>query len=93
MTNYRNVKNLNKKELAKFLCNICSPESNLWIKWFDDTFCKKCEPIISKKENELISQESAYCEINDKCKYFKDKYKEVPSLEEICEMWLSKKVE
>ena len=92
MTNYRRIKNLHIKELSKFLDKICSFEKAPWNIWFDETYCKKCESIKCKYEAAAGDRViyCAYCELENKCKYFLH-LDHSPSSEEVCEMWLKEK--
>ena len=63
-----------------------------WMKWYDENYCNNCiaeieySPVANKK------LEYAYCELHDKCRYFKD-MKEIPSVKEMIRMWLESEVE
>ena len=52
-----------------------------YLKWWDKNYCKKCVAEIKD------GHEYGWCELHNKCKFFKD-MAEVPSCKEIIKMWL-----
>lgn len=85
MTIFENLKSMNIDEFAKWLEENCLYDSDPCIKWFDETYCKNCKTVI---EN---GREYAYCELNDKCRYFKDA-DEMPDNSQIIKLWLESQV-
>lgn len=74
-------------ELADWLDKYGDFDNAPWHKWFDDNYCKKCEPVITGEPCSYWDAEYAWCELNGKCRYFKH-MKEVPSSKQVVEMWL-----
>lgn len=86
MMMFENLKSMNIDEFASWFEENCIHDNDPCIRWFDETYCQKCEPII---ENGM---EYAYCELNDKCRYFND-IESVPSAKETIKMWLESEAE
>ena len=101
MTNYRNLKNMNIDELAKWLDEYGQFDNSPWAEWFDTIYCKKCDPITCKVKGTNIGiaplfpeQEIdvSYCELYNKCKFFKQ-LDDILTNKDIIKMWLKSKVE
>ena len=96
MTNFEKIKNMSLEEFAEWLYEHGIVDNTPWMKWFDETYCGKCESIIVKAEDaEKVlglkpfyneDYECAYCEVNDHCRFFKDR--EAPNVKDIIKMWL-----
>ena len=96
MNNFENLKSLSLESLAMWLYKNCQFEDSPWTNWFDDTFCGKCEPIEvayaeywnnDPEPYSTSTVECAYCEHEDKCRYFPDE-EEIPDELEIIKLWL-----
>ena len=88
MNNFEYLKSLTIDELTDWLDKYGQFEGAPWSDWFDETYCKKCEPInctISEFSNRKIK--CSYCELEDKCRFFPD-YEHAPGLKEILKLWL-----
>lgn len=69
--------------LEKYWTTYDSP----WIKWWDDNYCKKCESektYVAELDREC---EVAWCESNERCKFFKE-MQDIPNDKQIIKMWL-----
>ena len=73
-------------ELAKWIDKFKMWDDAPWIQWYDQKYCKNCEPIVKD------GLEYGYCELYDKCRYFED-MDWVPDNEEMIKMWLESEAE
>lgn len=92
MTVFDNINSKNIDEFVEWLHKIGMHESSPWMKFFDDNYCKKCEPEVADDPDAGWHLSSAYCELHDKCKYFKD-IDDIPSIKQIIKMWLESEYE
>lgn len=72
---------MNIDEFVEWYQNNCLHDHDPCIKWWDETYCKNCKPIIKD------GMEYAYCELNYKCRFFKD-MDNVPDCEQTTKLWL-----
>ncbi len=100
MTNFDCMKAMSVDVLAKWLDAYGQFDGSPWLDWFNKNYCSKCESITVKrnKAEEKLSflsfaadVDCAWCELNKKCKYFKE-LEAVPDNEEIIKMWLNSEV-
>ena len=91
---------MNIDELAKWLDEYGQFDGSPWSEWFDANYCKKCKPIkCTIKETSIgISTifpgreiDCSYCELEKKCKFFKQ-LDDIPTNKDIIKMWLKSKV-
>lgn len=93
MTVFEKFKSKNIDELAEWFDKHCKLDTAPWWDYWDKNYCSKCEseityvPDLSKDLNSDIKVECAWCELNDKCKFFKEMDK-MPDEKEIIKMWL-----
>lgn len=66
----------------------CAP----WVKWWDDNYCKQCEPEIGCVQEYNIEMECAWCELHNKCKYFQDT-EDIPNNKQVIKMWLEQEID
>lgn len=92
MTRFEEFKNMNIDEFAEWLDKYCAFDESPWIKWFDELYCKKCEPIMCHYEDSKNEFPCSYCELEDKCKFFPD-LDEAPDNKMIIKMWLELEVD
>lgn len=86
MTMFEDLKSMNIDELAEWFEKNCLHNDDPCIRWWDETYCQNCEPII--KSNEMgYKMEYAYCELNGNCRFFKD-MAEVPNNKQTIKLWL-----
>jgi hypothetical protein len=101
MTYYDQISSKSLEDLAKWLDVNGQFDGSPWMKWFDKTYCSRCESIHIKKEDskailgfELMFVDEttcSYCEVNKKCKYFPELPK-TPTNVDIIEMWLKETI-
>lgn len=84
-TMFENLKSMNIDEFAEWFEENCIHNDDPCIKWWDKTYCKNCEPIVKD------GYECAYCELNNKCKFFND-MNNIPSIKETIKIWLESEV-
>lgn len=77
----------NKDELANWLDKYGAYDNAPWTKWFDDNYCSKCEAEVVYIPAFDREGKCSWCELHDKCKYFKD-MNDVPDNKQIIKMWL-----
>ena len=89
MTVFEIMKSKNIDELAKWIDEYCMTDGSPWYTWFDNKYCKHCEPIIVEGDDEFsIDLEYGWCELNgDRCKFFQD-MNEIPWGKQLVKMWL-----
>ena len=79
MNNFDDIKSMNIDELAEWFADNWLHDNDPSIKWFDDKYCKKCEPVI------MDGGEYSWCEVNHKCRYFQDG---IPDCKQMVKLWL-----
>lgn len=93
MTIFENFKNKDIDELVDWFSEHCSFDSAPYWHFWDEKYCSKCEPEItcvpdlSKDLNSDIECECAWCELNNKCKFFPN-INDIPDEKQIIKMWL-----
>ena len=94
MTNFRKIQSMSVEELAKWLDQNGMWDNSPWSKWFDSTYCQRCESVKATVDDYFGHRECkfAYCELEKKCRYFDD-YDEVPDGVEMAKLWLEAEVE
>lgn len=91
MTNYEFIKSLSEDTLADWLSIKVSWDCAPWTEWFDKKYCQKCDSINTYVPALERETECAYCEINDKCRYFPE-VDGTLSDKEIIKLWLASEV-
>lgn len=85
---FDSIKNKNIDELVDWIDEYFEFDSAPYWRWWDENYCKKCEPIESECPNSFgFDTDCAYCEINNNCKFFKD-MDDIPDSKQIIKMWL-----
>lgn len=93
MTIFENFKLKNIDELVDWIVKYCAyGESLPYWSWFDENYCNKCEPIKTYVGYLQKECECAWCEVNGKCKFFKE-MDDTPDIKQIIKMWLESEVE
>ena len=75
------IKSKNIDGLAEWLDKFKMWDDTPWTLWYNETYCKKCEPIVKD------GMDYGYCELNDNCRYFKD-MEEIPNSKQMIKLWL-----
>ncbi len=96
MTNFERFTSMTISELADFLDEYGQFDGSPWMEWFNENYCSKCESIKCKVDEKNAffpghTIDCAYCELENKCKYF-PALKDIPDNKIIIEMWLEEKV-
>lgn len=95
------LKSKSLDEIADLIDKYGQFDGSPWMKWFDENYCKNCEPIkvkLSKKAKKEFGcglreeVECTYCELKNKCKFFPDIEKGEPNSKDIVKMWLEEKI-
>lgn len=93
MNNFERLKQMDIDQAAEWLDKHGQFDSSPWMKWFDSTYCKKCETIRARLVDPDKENECSWCELNeDKCKFFPDQ-DETPEGKQIVKLWLESEVE
>lgn len=90
MTNREFLKNFSEKDFVRWLASLELVENAPWLKWLDDNYCKKCDPIHGHIEGSYYDHQFSPCEFGaDECPFG------VADLtdEKLIEMWLDAKRE
>lgn len=88
MTLFEKIKSMDIDELVEWFAQFDYRHGNaIWLNWFDENYCQKCEPIMGKYTDSDKEMEFGWCELNHKCKYFQD-LDSIPSDEQMVRMWL-----
>lgn len=87
MTIFESIQSKNIEEFAEWLDEYGAFDGSDWMNWFDDNFCKKCEPEIACVEGFHGEREFGWCELHDGCRFIEGS-KEVPDNKQIIKMWL-----
>ena len=89
MNKFESLMSKNIDEFAAFLDQHGTFDNSPWIQWFDNTYCKNCEPeILSKEGTDYYHDlECGWCELYGKCRYFQELDK-IPDNQRTIKMWL-----
>ena len=87
MTIFDEIKSKNIDELVEWLDKYAAFDGSKWMSWFDNNYCKKCEPEVARVERYHGEHEFGWCELHGKCKFFED-LEEVPDNKQIIKLWL-----
>lgn len=92
MTNFEKLQSMNIDEKAEWLYEHGNFDNSPWMNRFDSLYCTKCEPIMCHHE-ETPEREfpCAYCELENKCRYFPDMDR-VPKNRDIIKLWLESEI-
>lgn len=92
-TQFDRFKPMNINELAEWIDKNGQFDGSPWMKWFDENYCSRCQPIMCKYEDSTYEFPCSWCELNDKkCKFFPE-LGEAPDNKKIIKMWLETEVE
>lgn len=103
MNNFKRIQSMTIDELAEWLDKNCMFDNSPWLNSFNEKYCEKCESIKCKyagaEEKLDITPfsysgeiECAYCELENKCRFFQD-LDDVPDNKEMIKMWLEEEAE
>ena len=87
MTIFEKIKAMNIDELAEWIDKNGDYNESPWINWWNDTYCKRCESEFVYSKHFGRDVECAWCEVNEKCRFFQE-IDEVPNCKQIIKMWL-----
>lgn len=87
MTIFEKFKTKDIDELADWLDEYASFESAPWMKYFDESFCNKCESVFARIEPFDDEKQCAWCEVHNKCRYFQN-MNDVPDPKQMIKIWL-----
>ena len=92
MNNFEKLRSISVEELAEWLDKHLAFDNAPYTIWFDQKYCKNCEPIMCKCPDSSLRIPCAYCELEDTCIYFPEQ-EDVPDIQQIIKMWLEAEVE
>ena len=84
MTVFEKIKSNNIDELAEWIDEHFYFDSAPYWAWWDEHYCKKCVAEFHADDND---SKFAWCELNGKCKFFKE-MDSIPGNKDIIKMWL-----
>lgn len=87
MTIFENFKTKNIDELVEWLDSYEVSDDTPWIRWWDENYCKKCDGETAYIPEFGKECECGWCELNGKCKFFKE-MDEIPDNKQVIKMWL-----
>lgn len=87
MNNFNKFQSMTFDELVDWLDKYGDFDFAPWNTWWDKNYCSQCEPVDAGWGNDY-----AWCECNNKCKYFQD-MDEVPDHKFVIKMWLESEAE
>ena len=73
MNNFEKIKSMDIDELMIYLDANVPQDDAVWWKWFDKTYCGKCESeivYIDDMYGPQTKHECAYCEVHNECRFF-----------------------
>ena len=91
MTVFDWINSKNIDEFAEWLYKVGTYDDSPWMQWWNDNYCGKCEPEVIDDVDCNKEFVCAWCELHDKCKYFKD-MEDIPTIEQTIKMWLESEV-
>ena len=89
MTVYEDLMSKDIDELADLIDKYTSIDDAPYILWWDENYCNKCESVIALFNNR--QEEFAWCELNNKCKFFPE-MGDVPDCIQIIKWWLESEI-
>lgn len=89
MNKFEKFKSMDIDELIDWLDKNGAFDDSPWIRWWDMTYCKGCEPeVVSKEGTDYYhNMECGWCELHGKCRYFQE-LDNMPDNKQIIKMWL-----
>ena len=89
MINFEKFRTMNIEELSEWLDENGQFDNSPWMSWWDSQYCKNCELIMCHYEDSEYEFPCAWCELNNRCKFFQE-LDDVPDNRAIIKMWLEK---
>lgn len=93
MTRFEKFKNMDIEAFAEWLDEYGMFDGSPWMEWWNEKYCNNCPaehgylPDDSGFNRWYVPTEFAWCECNNKCRFFPD-MDEAPSNKDIIKMWL-----
>lgn len=91
MTVFEDIHSKNLDELVEWLDKNGAYDYTPWERWFEKNYCRKCEAVVGYVSYLQGEHEFCWCELNNKCRYFKD-MKGTPNREQTIRLWLESEV-
>lgn len=92
MTEFERINAMNIDEFVDWFVANCMHDGDPAITWWDKTYCKNCESVEVEGLVLGTTMECAWCEVNNKCKFFKD-MDNIPNSKQMTKIWLQSEVE
>jgi hypothetical protein len=92
MNNFEKLKSMSAEELAEWFDKYIAFDNAPYMIWFDQKYCKNCEPIMCKYEDSKYEFPCSYCELEGTCKFFPEQ-ENTPDSQKIIKMWLGVEAE
>lgn len=87
---FEKIKLMDIEKLSEWLDQYGRFDNSPWLEWWNATYCERCEPVIAFVPYLNGEHECAYCETNDKCRFFENG---VPDNKEMIKMWLESEID
>lgn len=97
MTVFEDIHSKDIDGLVEWLDKHGAHEGNPWLRWFDKTYCRKCECVVTGLISDCYGNywseehEFSWCELYGNCRYFQDMSK-VPDRKQVIKLWLESEV-
>ena len=92
MTNFEKFKSMSIDEFAEWIDRYGEFDGSPWLDWWNVNYCNDCESEFITFVDTGKKAECAWCEVYDKCKYFKE-LQGLPNDKQIIKMWLKTEIE
>lgn len=87
MTKFDNFKSKSIDELVEWLDKYGAFDNSPWTLWFDRNYCRNCEDVVCRYEDDGREFACAWCELNGCCKFFPEQI-DAPDNKQIIKLWL-----
>lgn len=91
MTVYEKIMSMTIDEFAEWFDKYCTYDDDLCINWWNDNYCRKCEPEIGHYKGSDREIEFSWCELHNKCRFFQD-MDSMPNRLQTVKLWLESRV-
>lgn len=90
MTVFDQIRKMNIDEFAEWFNDHCSHDTDPCVEWWNNTYCKNCNPELGTIEGTQTPLEFAWCELHKKCRFFPN-MECIPDSLEMTKIWLKSK--
>ena len=87
MTRFEEFKNMDIEAFVKWIDKHGQHDDSPWNKWFEESYCQRCESVMAFVPYLNGEHECTWCEVNGKCRYFQE-LDGILSCKDVVKMWL-----